>query len=134
MVLCRINRPPTDPINSLLSFGYSLLTNKVADAVQLVGFDHYVGYLHSSVYGRPALALDLVEEFRLIIVDPVVLTMLNKRMLTPADFVVELGAYQLKDDCRKVYFTQFEERLNEEVLHPLFGYRVTYRRCLELQA
>jgi len=60
--------------------------------------------------------------------------MLNKRMLTPADFVVELGAYRLKDDRRKVFFTQFEERLNEEVIHPLFGYRVTYRRCLELQA
>ena len=130
----RVKRPPTDPVNSLLSFGYSLLTNKVADAVQLVGFDHYVGYLHSSVYGRPALALDLLEEFRPIIVDSIVLTMLNKRMLTPADFVVDLGAYRLKDDRRKVFFTQFEERLNEEVIHPLFGYRVTYRRCLELQA
>ena len=130
----RVKRPPTDPVNSLLSFGYSLLTNKVANAVQLVGFDHYVGFLHSSVYGRPALALDLVEEFRPIIVDSIVLTMLNKRMLTPADFVVELGAYRLKDDRRKVFFTQFEERLNEEVIHPLFGYRVTYRRCLELQA
>jgi len=130
----RVKRPPTDPINSLLSFGYSLLTNKVADAVQLVGFDHYVGYLHSSVYGRPALALDLVEEFRPVIVDSIVLTILNKRMLTPNDFIVELGAYRLKDDRRKVFFTQFEERLNEEVIHPLFGYRVTYRRCLELQA
>jgi CRISP-associated protein Cas1 len=130
----RVKRPPTDPVNSLLSFGYSLLTNKVASAVQVVGFDHFVGYLHSSVYGRPALALDLMEEFRPIIVDSVVLTMLNKRMLTLADFVVELGAYRLKDDRRKVFFTQFEERLNEEVIHPLFGYRVTYRRCLELQA
>ncbi len=101
----RVKRPPTAPVNALLSFGYSRLTNKVADAVQMVGFDHYVGYLHSSVYGRPALALDLVEEFRPIIVDSVVLTMLNKRMLTPADFVVEVGAYRLKDDRRKVFFT-----------------------------
>jgi len=130
----RVKRPPTDPVNSLLSFGYSLLTNKVASAVQLVGFDHFVGYLHSSVYGRPALALDLMEEFRPVIVDSVVLTMLNKRMLTLADFVVELGAYRLKEEKRKVFFTQFEERLNEEVIHPLFGYKVTYRRCLELQA
>ncbi len=130
----RVKRPPTDPVNSLLSFGYSLLTNKVASAVQLVGFDHFVGYLHSTVYGRPALALDLMEEFRPIIVDSVVLTMLNKRMLTLADFVVELGAYRLKDERRKVFFTHFEERLNEEVIHPLFGYKVTYRRCLELQA
>jgi CRISP-associated protein Cas1 len=130
----RVKRPPTDPVNALLSFGYALLTNKVASAVQLVGFDHFVGYLHSSFYGRPALALDLVEEFRPIIVDSVVLTMLNKRILSLDDFVVELGAYRLKDERRKVFFTHFEERLNEEVIHPLFGYKVTYRRCLELQA
>jgi len=129
----RVKRPPTDPVNALLSFGYSLLTNKVASAVQLVGFDHFVGYLHSSFYGRPALALDLVEEFRPIIVDSVVLTLLNKRILSLDDFVVELGAYRLKDERRKVFFTHFEERLNEEVIHPLFGYTVTYRRCLELQ-
>jgi len=130
----RVRRPPTDPVNALLSFGYSLLTNKVASAVQLVGFDHFVGYLHSSFYGRPALALDLMEEFRPIIVDSVVLTMLNKHILKPDDFVVELGAYRIKDDRRKIFFTQFEARLNEEVIHPIFGYKVTYRRCLELQA
>jgi CRISPR-associated protein Cas1 len=130
----RVKRPPTDPVNALLSFGYSLLTNKVASAVQLVGFDHFVGYLHSSFYGRPALALDLVEEFRPVIVDSVVLNMLNNRMLTPEDFVGELGAYRLKQEKRKVFFTKFEERLNEEVQHPLFGYKTTYRRCIELQA
>lgn len=130
----RVKRPPTDPVNALLSFGYSLLTNKVASAVQLVGFDHYVGFLHSAVYGRPALALDLVEEFRPIIVDSVVLKILNHRMFTLNDFVIELGAYRLKDEQRKEFYKQFEERLNEEVQHPLFGYRVTYRRCLELQA
>jgi CRISP-associated protein Cas1 len=130
----RVKRPPTDAVNALLSFGYSLLTNKVASAVQLVGFDHFVGYLHSSFYGRPALALDLVEEFRPIIVDSAVLTMLNHRMLTLDDFLVELGAYRLKDERRKVFFTQFEERLNEEIQHPIFGYKVSYRRCLEVQA
>jgi len=130
----RIKRPPTDPVNSLLSFGYSLLTNQVASVVQLVGFDHFVGYLHSSFYGRPALALDLMEEFRPIIVDSVVLALLNKRMLTPDDFVVELGAYRLKQERRKVLFTKFEERLNEEITHPIFGYKATYRHCIELQA
>ena len=130
----RVKRPPTDPVNALLSFGYSLLTSKVASAVQLVGFDHFVGYLHSSFYGRPSLALDLFEEFRPIIVDSVVLTLLNKRMLTLDDFVVELGAYRLKEERRKIFFTHLEERLNEEVSHPLFGYKATYRRCLELQA
>ncbi len=130
----RVKRPPTDPVNALLSFGYSLLTNKIASAVQLVGFDHFVGYLHSSFYGRPALALDLVEEFRPIIVDSVVLNMLNNRMLTPEDFIIELGAYRLKEEKRRVFFTKFEERLNEEVQHPLFGYKSTYRRCMELQS
>jgi CRISPR-associated protein Cas1 len=130
----RVKRPPTDPLNALLSFGYSLLTNKVASAVQLVGFDHFVGYLHSSFYGRPSLALDLVEEFRPIIVDSVVLDIVNHRMLTPADFVVELGAYRLKPEKRTVFFTVLEERLNEEIHHPLFGYKTSYRRCLELQA
>jgi CRISPR-associated protein Cas1 len=130
----RVKRPPTDPVNALLSFGYALLTNKVASAAQLVGFDHFVGYLHSSFYGRPSLALDLVEEFRPIIVDSLVLTLLNNRMLTPKDFVVELGAYRLKEEKRKVFFTKFEERLNEEMQHPLFSYKTTYLRCIELQA
>ena len=130
----RVKRPPTDPVNALLSFGYSLLTTKVASAVQVVGFDHFVGYLHSSFYGRPALALDLVEEFRPIIVDSVVLNMLNHRMLSADDFVVELGAYRLKQERRKVFFTKFEERLNEEVQHPLFGYKSTYQHCIELQS
>lgn len=129
----RVKRPPTDPVNALLSFGYALLTSKVASAVQLVGFDHFVGYLHSSFYGRPALALDLMEEFRPVIVDSVVLTLLNNRMFSPSDFVSELGAYRLKDEGRKVFFTKFEERLNEEVNHPIFGYKTTYRRCIELQ-
>ncbi|HZS79699.1 MAG TPA: type I-D CRISPR-associated endonuclease Cas1d [Ktedonobacteraceae bacterium] len=130
----RVKRPPTDPVNSLLSFGYSLLTSKVASIVQMVGFDHFVGYLHSAVYGRPALALDLMEEFRPLIVDAVVLTILNNRMLTSGDFVAELGAYRLKPEKRKVLFTKLEERLNEEVHHPTFGYRTTYQRCIELQA
>ncbi len=130
----RVKRPPTDPVNALLSFGYSILTNKVASAVQLVGFDHFVGYLHSSFYGRPSLALDLVEEFRPVIVDSVVINMLNNHMLTPADFVVEVGAYRLKREKRTVFLTKFEERLDEETQHPIFGYKTSYRRCLELQA
>ena len=129
----RTRRPPTDPVNSLLSFGYSMLTNQVASAIQTVGLDHYIGYLHSSFYGRPALALDLMEEFRPLIVDSIVLTILNKHILAPDDFVEELGAYRLKQEKRKVFFTQFEQRLNEEISHPIFGYQTTYRRCLELQ-
>ena len=130
----RVKRPPTDPVNALLSYGYSLLTGQVGSALQIVGFDQFVGYLHSSTYGRPALALDLMEEFRPLIVDSVVLTLLNNRMLTSNDFIVELGAYRLKKEPRKVFLTRFEERLNEEVTHPVFGYKVKYRRCIELQA
>ena len=130
----RVKRPPTDPVNALLSFGYALLTSQVASAVQMVGFDQFIGYLHSSVYGRPALALDLMEEFRAVIVDSVVLTLLNNRMLTHNDFHVELGAYRLKNEPRKTFFTRFEERLNEEITHPVFGYKTKYRRCIELQA
>ena len=130
----RVKRPPTDPVNALLSYGYSLLTSQVGSALQIVGFDQFVGYLHSSTYGRPALALDLMEEFRPLIVDSVVLTLLNNRMLMPNDFIVELGAYRLKKEPRKIFLSRFEERLNEEVTHPVFGYKVKYRRCIELQA
>jgi CRISPR-associated protein Cas1 len=80
-----------------------------------------------------ALALDILEEFRPVVVDSMVLTILNHRMLKADGIVVELGAYRLKDERRKVFFTQFEERLNEEVTHPIFGYKVKYRRCIELQ-
>lgn len=130
----RVKRPATDPVNALLSYGYAILTGQVASVVQVVGFDQFVGYLHSSVYGRPALALDLMEEFRPVIVDSVVLTLLNNRMLTRDDFVVELGAYRLKKEPRKIFLQRFEERLNEEITHPVFGYKVKYRRCIELQA
>lgn len=130
----RVKRPPTDPVNALLSFGYALLANQLASAVQTVGFDPFVGYLHSSTYGRPALALDLMEEFRPIIVDSVVLSLLNNRMLKPEDLVCELGTYRLKPEARKLFLTKFEERLNEEIQHPIFGYQVKYRRCFELQA
>lgn len=130
----RVKRPATDPVNALLSFGYALLALKVADAVQTVGLDHYVGYLHSTTLGRPSLALDLMEEFRPVIVDSLVLTLLNKRMLAPADFVEEVGTYRLKSEPRKRFLTSWEDRLNEEIIHPLFGYKTTYRRCLELQA
>ncbi len=77
----RHRRPPTDPVNALLSFGYVLLMNHVLSAVQICGFDPYIGYLHSEGYGKPALALDLMEEMRTPIVDSVVLTVINKQIL-----------------------------------------------------
>ncbi|MCC6975936.1 MAG: CRISPR-associated endonuclease Cas1 [Anaerolineae bacterium] len=129
----RHKRPPTDPINALLSFGYTLLTNQMTGAAHIVGFDPYVGYLHSSQYGRPALSCDLVEMFRTPIVESVVLTLLNNRMLDIDDFEEVLGAWWLADKGRRVFLTRYEERLNETITHPVFKTKVTYRRALELQ-
>jgi CRISP-associated protein Cas1 len=131
----RVRRPPTDPVNSLLSFGYTLLANDLHSAACTVGFDPYIGFLHADRYGRPSLALDLMEEFRSIIVDSVTLTCLNKRILQQEDFDVGLGnVCTLKPEGRKKFLLQYEERKTTEIKHPLFDYRVTYQRCFELQA
>ncbi len=98
-----------------------------------VGFDPYVGYLHSTQYGKPALALDIVEMFRAPIVDSVVLTLLNNGMLSPDDFVETLGSWQMKDDAMRIFLGKYEERMNTEITHPIFKTKVTYRRSLELQ-
>lgn len=129
----RTRRPPTDPANALLSYGYVLLMHQVQSAINIVGMDPFVGYLHAAKYGRPALALDLMEEFRPVIVDSVVLGLVNNRELTAESFEVELGAFRLKDKARRTFLERFEERLNTNVEHPTFGYKATYRRCLELQ-
>ncbi len=129
----RQRRPPRDPVNALLSFGYVLLMNQVASAVSVVGLDPYVGFLHSSQFGKPALALDVMESFRPVVVDSVVLTLLNNGMLTERDFQEELGAWRLTDKGRRTFLTKFEERLDTQIRHPVFGYKATYRRSLELE-
>jgi CRISPR-associated protein Cas1 len=129
----RQRRPPRDPVNALLSFGYVLLMNQVASAVSVVGLDPYVGFLHSSQYGKPALPLDVMESFRPVVVDSVVLTLLNNGMLTERDFEEQLGAYRLTDKGRRTFLTKFEERLDTTIQHPVFGYKATYRRSLELE-
>lgn len=130
----RRRRPPTDPVNAMLSLGYTLLQHQVSSAIQIVGFDPYIGYLHQTRHGRPALALDLMEEFRPIVTDSIVLNIVNHRILTEKDFQEELGVVQLKAEARKTFYNKFEERMQEELLHPHFGYRTSYRRCMELQA
>jgi len=130
----RTRRPPTDPVNAMLSYGYVILTTQVASILASVGFDPYIGYLHSSRYGKPALALDLLEEFRPIIVDSVVLNLLNNRQLEPKDFRQELNSYQMTDATKRLFLQKFEERMQETITHPHFGYKVSYRRCIELQA
>jgi CRISPR-associated protein Cas1 len=130
----RTRRPPTDPINALLSYGYTLLTNLTASLCQVVGFDPYIGFLHSSQYSKPALALDLIEEFRTPVVDSVVLSVLNNDMLKPDDFEETFGAYRLKEDGRRLFLTKYEERLSTAITHPVFNYQADYRKCIELQA
>ena len=130
----RTRRPPRDPVNALLSYGYTILLNQVASAICAVGLDPYVGYLHSTQYGKPALALDLMEEFRPLIVDSVVLSVFNNGILGEGDFVQEFGGWRLTDTGRRTFLTKLEARFDETILHPTFDYQATYRRCLELQA
>lgn len=130
----RIRRPPTDPVNAMLSYGYVLLTSQVASALACVGFDPYIGYLHASRYGKPALALDLMEEFRPLIVDSVVLNLLNNRQLEAKNFITELNSCRMTDTTKRLFLEKFEERMQEIITHPTFTYKVSYRRCMELQA
>jgi CRISP-associated protein Cas1 len=130
----RSRRPPRDPVNAILSYGYTLLMHQCASALQTVGLDPYIGFLHSSQYSKPSLALDLMEEFRAPVVDSVVLTLVNNRILQVSDFIEELQAYRLKDGSRRTFLEKFEERMSTEIEHPVFKYKATYRRCIELQA
>jgi len=130
----RERRPPTDPVNALLSFGYALLANELFGAVNIVGFDPYIGYLHADRYGRPSLPLDLMEEFRSVFVDSLVLTCINKKMLTPEDFEKGVGnVYQLTDAGRKIFLEHYEERKQSEFIHPVLNQKMTYQRCFEQQ-
>ena len=129
----RSRRPPLDNVNALLSFAYSMLARECASALTAVGLDPYVGFLHGTQYGKPALALDLMEEMRPILADSVVLTVINNRILKPDDFEEELGAYHLTDKGRSLFLEQWEARLETEIQHPTFAVKVTYRRGLEMQ-
>jgi CRISPR-associated protein Cas1 len=130
----RSRRPPRDRANAVLSFLYALLTKECALAARRVGFDPLLGFYHQPRFGRPALALDLMEEFRPLIADSTLLTLVNGRRLTPGDFVQRAGAVSLTASGRRTVIGSFEQRMATNIVHPLFGYRVSYRRALELQA
>jgi len=133
----RNRRPPRDPVNALLSFGYTVLSHNVESAARAVGLDPYIGFLHQVAYNRPSLALDLVEEFRPIVVDSVVLRCLNNNIVRPAHFRFDAeGEYPvlLDDEGRGLFIRELEARFNLEFKHPDSQERVTYRRCFELQA
>jgi len=132
----RERRPPTDPVNALLSFGYTLLANELHSLLDAIGFDPYIGFLHQPDYGRPSLALDLAEEFRHPLVDRFTLNLLNLKVLAPADFVVEAesGAVHLAAEAMKTYFRHFEEFMLDEKFPSAEGERTSFRRMLQLQA
>lgn len=130
----RNRRPPTDPVNALLSFGYSMLTRSFVVALSAVGFDPFRGFFHQPRYGRPALALDMMEPFRSLIVDSSVITAINNGEIDRSDFIETPIGVNLTDKGRKRFIAIFERRLDQEVTHPLFGYAVEYRRLFEMQA
>ncbi|MBW1730599.1 MAG: CRISPR-associated endonuclease Cas1 [Deltaproteobacteria bacterium] len=158
----RIRRPPTDPVNALLSLGYTLLFNSVMGAVSLVGFDPYLGALHSVDYGRPSLALDLMEEWRPLIVDTLVLSVFNMKTLTLDDFekgntTDDVDIHDVvneKDDSNtnegndqegsslpikltnsgfRKFILQFERKMSQKVKHHITGQQLSYRDCIREQ-
>lgn len=130
----RNRRPPTDPVNALLSYAYSLLVKSWTVTLSAVGFDPYRGFYHQPRYGRPALSLDMMEPFRPLIADSSVISAINNGEVRPSDFISAAGAVSLTSEGRKRFIGAFERRLSHEITHPLFGYKLSYRRVLEVQA
>ena len=130
----RNRRPPRDPMNAVLSFLYAMLIKQATITALTVGFDPYLGFYHQPRYGRPALALDLVEEFRPLIADSVCLTLINNGELGPEHFITRGDATALTQNGRRRVIEAYERRMDTLVTHPLFGYPVSYRRVLEMQA
>jgi CRISPR-associated protein Cas1 len=130
----RNRRPPKDPINALLSFAYALLTRSMTVCLFSVGFDPYFGFFHQPRFGRPSLALDLMEEFRPIVADSVVLTLVNNNEISENDFIYRAGAVALTEDGKKKVIRAYERRLDTLIQHPIFEYTISYRRVFEVQA
>jgi CRISPR-associated protein Cas1 len=130
----RNRRPPRDPVNALLSLAYSVLAKDMTVVCNSIGFDPYLGFYHQMRFGRPALALDLMEPFRPLIADSAVLSAINTGMVTEDDFIRAGPAAALKPGGRKGFFRAYELRMDTLATHPLFDYRVSYRRMLEIQA
>lgn len=130
----RNRRPPKDPVNAVLSFVYSLLVKELTVVLQGVGFDPMLGFFHRPRYGRPSLALDVAEEYRPLIGDSVTLMAFNNGEVDRSSFLERAGAVTLTESGRKSIIAAFERRLEQEVTHPIFGYRVSYRRIMEVQA
>ncbi len=131
----RSRRPPLDPVNAMLSFAYSLLANDCASALESVGLDSYVGFLHRDRPGRTSLALDLMEELRPCMADRFVLTLINNRMLKPDDFLfMESGAVLLTDEGRKTFLKHWQEKKKEMLTHPYLGEKLPWGMIPYIQA
>lgn len=131
----RNRRPPLDPVNAMLSFAYSLLSNDCASALESVGLDAYVGFLHRDRPGRTSLALDLMEELRPCMADRFVLTLINNRMVKPDDFLfMESGAVLLTDEGRKTFLKNWQEKKKEMLTHPYLGEKLPWGMIPYIQA
>ncbi|OPY47295.1 MAG: CRISPR-associated endonuclease Cas1 [Methanosaeta sp. PtaU1.Bin016] len=130
----RSRRPPRDPVNTVLSYLYGILTKELFVTALAVGFDPYLGFYHQPRYGRPALALDLMEEFRPVIADSVAFTLFNRNELKETDFIKTGIGISLAPEAKRKVIAGYEMRLQKEIIHPVFGYKISYRRVLEVQA
>lgn len=130
----RIGRGANDPINVLLNYAYGLLQADCTKAILATGLDPHIGVLHSSNRNKPALTLDLMEEFRPVIADSVVVTIINKRELPKNAFTSVGGSIRLTPDGRRSLVRAYERRAQTKFTHPIFGYEVTWRRAIEIQA
>ncbi len=130
----RNRRPPKDPINALLSYTYGLLTKDLTLAVSFAGFDPLLGFYHQPRYGRCGLALDLMEEFRPLVADSVVLQCVNTGVVKPSDFIQNSFGVTLEKTARKKVIQTYERRMDQLIKHPIFQYSISYRRVLFVQA
>lgn len=130
----RNRRPPKDPINAILSFLYSLLTRQAITIVSMVGLDPYLGFLHRPKYGKPALALDIIEEFRPIVADSVCLRVINGGEISSSDFIKTDFGVNMTNSGRIHVIKAYERRMDSTIVHPLLGYSASYKRVMETQA
>jgi CRISP-associated protein Cas1 len=130
----RNRRPPKDPVNAVLSYLYGILAKETFITLLAVGFDPYLGFYHRPRYGRPAMALDLMEEFRPLLADSTAITLFNKKELTSKDFIITDDGVSMTYVGKRTVVAGYERRIKTEVTHPIFGYSVSYRRVLEVQA
>ncbi len=130
----RNRRPPKDPVNAVLSYLYGILVKECFVTLLAVGFEPYLGFYHQPKYGRPALALDLMEEFRPLIADSTMVSLFNNKELDIEDFVITEEGVMIGRSAKRKVVGGYERRMDTNITHPLFGYKISYRRVLEVQS